>query len=56
MKNINCPSCDCDICSTFPAPYSVKCGDKDTKDCKWLNFDFSKTSYSQYIESENEHK
>ena len=32
--NKGCPSFDCGFCETFPAPYSVKCGGEETKDCK----------------------
>jgi hypothetical protein len=44
--NKGCPSYDCGICSTFPTPYEVKCGDEETKNCKWLNFDFYGTKYA----------
>ena len=48
--NENCPSYDCGICITFPTPYDVKCGGKETKHCKWLNCDFTKTTYEEYVE------
>lgn len=52
-ENKHCPSYDCGFCETFPIPYSVKCGGEETKNCKWLNFDFTKTTYEQYMK---EHK
>ena len=44
--NKDCPSFDCGFCETFPAPYSVKCGGKETKNCIWLNFDFYGAKYN----------
>ena len=52
-ENKHCPSYDCGFCETFPTPYSVKCGGEETKNCKWLKFDFTKTTYEQYMK---EHK
>lgn len=54
MRNENCPSYDCEYCNTYPTPFSVKCGGEETKNCKWLNFDFTKTSYSEYMKQERE--
>ena len=44
-KNKNCPSYDYGECNTFPAPYAVQCGGEETKNCKWLNFDFIGAKY-----------
>ncbi len=58
-KNKNCPSYDCGECNTFPAPYSVQCGGEETKNCKWLNFDFINVNYEAYIKEsrgKNENK
>lgn len=52
MKNENCPSYDCGDCTTFPTPYSVKCGGEETKNCKWLDFDFTKTGFSEWLEEQ----
>ena len=43
--NKGCPSFDCGVCNTFPTPYDVKCGGEETKNCKWLDFDFYGVSY-----------
>ena len=51
--NKGCPSFDCGECSTFPAPYSVQCGGEETKNCKWLDFDFYGVSYEEWKKSEN---
>lgn len=47
-ENKTCPSYDCRMCNTHPAPYGVKCEDVN-KDCKWRDFDFTKTSYEEYL-------
>jgi hypothetical protein len=39
-SNKGCPSYDCGFCETFPTPSSVKCGGEETKNCKWLDFNF----------------
>jgi len=56
--NKGCPSFDCGICSTFPTPYEVKCGGEETKNCKWLNFDFYGVRYEEYMKGtkENDNK
>jgi hypothetical protein len=55
-RNKNCPSFDCGECNTFPAPYSVECGGEETKNCKWLDFDFINVSYEDYMkQTEVEH-
>jgi hypothetical protein len=51
--NKHCPSYCCGDCVTFPTPYSVKCGGEQTKDCKWLEFDFEHITYEQYCKQEN---
>lgn len=56
MGNKNCPSYDCEYCNTYPTPLSVKCGGEETKNCIWLNFDFKKTSFSEYIKQEKGRK
>ena len=53
MSNKNCPSYDCGYCNTFPTPYTVKCGDELTKNCKWLNFDFKKISFEQFMKNKD---
>lgn len=50
--NKNCPSFDCGDCITFPTPYSVKCGGEQTKNCRWLNFDFINISYEEWRKNE----
>lgn len=55
-SNKGCPSYDCGFCETFPTPSSVKCGGEETKNCKWLNFDFTKISYEEYMKQGKENK
>ena len=54
--NEHCPSYDCGICITFPTPYEVECGGEETKNCKWLDFDFTKTTYEEYMKQGKEVK
>lgn len=56
MKNENCPSFDCGGCITYPSMYIVECGGKETKNCKWLNFDFKNISYAQYMKEQKGRK
>lgn len=46
-SNEKCPSYDCGMCSTFPAPYEVQCGGEETKKCIWLDYDFDHFSYTE---------
>lgn len=48
--NKNCPSYDCGFCTTFPTFQDVKCGSEETKNCKWLDFDFKNTIYNEIKE------
>ena len=48
--NSTCPSYDCGICITYPSMIDVKCSELTT--CKWQNFDFTKTSFKEYMEQE----
>ena len=53
-RNETCPSYDCEECQTYPSHASVKCGGEETKNCKWLDFDFKKTSFSEYLKQEKQ--
>ena len=47
-ENKSCPSYDYGICNTYPAMETVKCENVNEK-CRWRDFDFTKTSYEEYI-------